>query len=126
MNVSIFFRVLLILSALGGVWGGGELSLNHLHTGDSCPTLGPIPACMLVFVGYAAIVISALLPKAWLTRLFFIGWTPVFGLAFVGAVTHTFIGDICPVSVNGIPQCYVSFGLSIVVLTFALLAKRSK
>ena len=121
---SILFRALLIGIASMGAFGGGVLSLEHLHTGEACPMLGPIPACMLVFAGYAAIVISALLPRAWFTKLFYLGWTPVFGLALVGAFLHAFIGDTCPVKESGMPQCYMSLALAALMFVLALLAQR--
>lgn len=122
--ISILFRALLIGAASLGAYGGGTLSLEHLQTGEACPLLGPIPACMLVFAGYAAIIISALLPRVWFTKLFYIGWTPVFGLALVGAVLHTFVGDTCPVNESGMPQCYMSLALAALMFVLAVLAQR--
>ena len=122
--ITILFRALLIAAASLGAYQGGALSLEHLHTGEACPLLGPIPACMLVFAGYAAITISALLPRGWFTKLFYLGWTPVFGLALVGAVLHTFVGDTCPVSENGVPQCYMSLGLAVLMFVLAVLAQK--
>lgn len=124
MISSLLFRALLIGAASLGAYEGGALSLEHLHTGEACPLLGPIPACMLVFAGYSAIIISALLPRAWFAKLFYFGWLPVFGLALVGAVLHTFVGDTCPVNESGMPQCYMSLGLAVLIFVFAVLAQR--
>jgi hypothetical protein len=124
MSISIIFRALLIAAASLGAYSGGVLSLEHLHTGEACPLLGPVPACMLVFAGYAAIIISALLPRGWFTKLFYLGWTPVFGLALVGAVLHTFVSDTCPVNESGMPKCYMSLALAALMFVFAFLGQR--
>lgn len=84
--------------------------------------LGPLPACYLVFAAYSLVAISAFLRTDYFKKLFFVGWTPIFGLAFIGAILHTFIGDTCPVDENGVPQCYLSLALAIATLVIAFLA----
>jgi len=126
MSLSLLFRILLIGLAAIGVFGGGSLSLSHWHTGDTCPMLGPLPACYLVFAAYSLVVISALLPTGHFNKLFYVGWTPIFALAFIGVILHTFVGDTCPVNENGLPQCYLSLALAIGIFVTAFFAWRQR
>ena len=122
----LVFRILLIGLASMGVFGGGSLSLSHFHAGDTCPVFGPIPVCYLVFAAYSVVAISALLPTGHFKKLFYVGWTPIFALAFVGAILHTFVGDTCPIGQNGMPQCYLSLALAIVIFVVAFFAWRQR
>lgn len=115
-------RIVLAILALIGIFSGGNLSLTHFHTGDTCPELGPIPACYLVFLAYVGVFVSALVTQHLARRIFLIGWAPIFGLAFIGALLHTFVQETCPVDGNGVPQCYYSLGLSIILFILAWFA----
>lgn len=48
-------RYALISLALLGTIAGASLSTSHLQTGETCPMLGPLPACYVVFIGYMLI-----------------------------------------------------------------------
>ncbi len=124
MNISIIFRVLLFAVAAIGAFGGGSLSISHFHSGAACPMLGPLPACYLVFVSYALVLVSTLLPDNLFKVIFYTGWAPIFALAFIGALLHTFVGDTCPVDENGLPQCYLSLGLAVLMFIFSAIARR--
>ena len=54
-------RYLLIAISLFGTYAGAKLSISHFQTGETCPTLGPIPACYVVLAGYAIILLSTVL-----------------------------------------------------------------
>lgn len=123
MNQSIVLRALLVAAASIGFIGGGKLSLAHFESGDVCPMLGPLPACYLVFAGYGLMIGAALAPRRWFQRLFILGWTPIFALAFIGAVLHTLVGDTCPVK-NGVPQCYLSLAVALVIFALFWFARR--
>ena len=122
----ISYYVLIVLAALGTL-AGGRLSLAHMQTGETCPTLGPIPACLIVFIGYALVLISVTIgPKAKRKLLFFIGWTPVFALAAFGVSLEIFGQDICPIGALGIPQCFYSFAMVLLCLLLFLLWQKDK
>lgn len=110
MNVTAMARGLLILIAGFGSLAGARLSLDHLTQGEICPVIGPIPACYIVLLGYLCVLVAAIrLSKSGSKQLFYIGWAPVFMLAFAGVIMELTQGDICPKGPVGIPQCYISF-----------------
>lgn len=124
---SIIPRVWIVGLAAFGIYRGGFLSLHHHNTGDACPTLGPLPICYLVLLGYVLVLMSALLGRRLFKPFFYIGWLPVFAMALMGAIVHTFVGEICPVDGNGLPQCYVSLGLAVTLyFSFATALKHDR
>jgi len=114
--MTIAVRLILLGLATIGIASGGALSISHFHEGGTCPMLGPLPACYLVFIGYSLIGLSTITPARISKLSFYIGWVPIFGLAAVGTMLHIFVGDTCPVSDNGMPQCYMSLALALVIL----------
>jgi len=112
------YQFLLILLSAFGVFFGAALSLSHLRTGDVCPLIGPVPACLIVFSGYSLILISAIFVNGKTISLFYLGWSPVLTLALVGVTLELTQGQICPAGVGNVPQCFYS--LAMAVLCFAL------
>ena len=120
-------RLSLIFLAGFGVFAGARLSIDHLQHGETCPMLGPIPACIIVFLGYLSVGLAALfVTKSVAKRMFYIGWTPVFLLALVGVFLELTQGDICPPGGMGIPQCFYSFGMALACLLLFKSVQRSK
>ena len=112
-------RFILLALAGFGTFAGGQLSVEHLRHGEVCPMLGPIPACIIVFLGYLLIALSAVFMKrSAVKKLFYIGWTPVFLLALMGVILELTKGQICPPGAFGIPQCF--FSLAMVLLCLGL------
>jgi len=120
------YQTLLVLLSGFGVFAGARLSLSHLEHGEICPMIGPVPACIIVFLGYGAIFIAALLIRQKKTRkLFALGWTPVFLLALVGVILELVQGQVCPPGAGGIPQCVFSLAMVLICLgLFVGLVKR--
>lgn len=86
---------------------------------------GPIPACLIVFLGYLAIGSSAALGATPRSKvLFFLGWAPVAGLAFSGVFLELLGNNICPPGALGIPQCVYSFAMAVACLMLFLLHRR--
>ena len=113
-------RILITLIAGLGVYGGTQLSLSHLQTGETCPMFGPLPACYLVLAGYLLVVIAAWVPARLRPIAFWTGWLPVFGLALAGSVYELIQGDVCPRTPGGIPQCFFSLAITLSALLFYL------
>jgi hypothetical protein len=111
----LFFRTVIILLASIGVLGVGRISIIHWTGEASCPRIGPLPACYIILIGYSLIVLSMYprLQQAFL--LFLVGWVPVILLALTGVVGE--LTDIlqCPHLENGIPQCYLSAALALII-----------
>lgn len=120
----MIWRAMLTLAALLGVWAGAALTLAHFQTGEVCPMIGPVPACIVVLAGYALIFAAAWAARPVAPLLFLAGFLPVFGLAATGAALELAQGDICPKTANGIPQCFISLALSVLTLTLFVLARR--
>ena len=123
MSINILPRLALIILAGFGTLAGLKLSIEHMQHGEVCPMLGPIPACIIVFIGYLCVLITAvLLKKSFVKRLFYIGWTPVFLLALMGVTVEVGVmlglikDHICPIGAFGIPQCFFSFAMILICL----------
>lgn len=110
-------RFALLALAGFGTLAGGRLSVDHLRHGEICPMLGPIPACIIVFLGYLFIVLSAaFLKRTAAKKLFYIGWTPVFLLALMGVILELTKGKVCPPGTFGVPQCFFSLAMALLCL----------
>ncbi len=120
MFLSSLSRIGLILIAGFGVFAGGMLSADHLSHGDICPMVGPVPACLVVFIGYVLMLLSALLPTRRKALIFYVGWAPVTALASIGVALELTQGHICPPGPAGIPQCFISLAMAVLCLVLFL------
>ena len=113
-------RWLIFVVAMVGVAGVSPIALDQLNRTSACPVLGPVPACYVVFFGYAFVAVSAVVPlHRW--KLFLAGWTPLFILAASGTALELFGTETCPRSDAGVPTCYFSLAmLVILVILFVL------
>ena len=127
MSINIISRVALSVIGGFGTLAGLKLSAEHLQHGEVCPTLGPLPACIVVFLGYLCVVLAAVfLKKTFVKRLFFIGWTPVFLLALMGVILELTKGHVCPPGAYGIPQCFFSLAMALICLGLFKLALKTR
>lgn len=114
---NIIPRLALFALAGFGTLAGAGLSADHLEHGEVCPVLGPVPACIIVFLGYLLVALSAIFLKHGISKkLFYIGWTPVFLLALMGVTLELTKGHICPPGALGIPQCFFSLAMALLCL----------
>ena len=110
-----FFRTAIILLASIGVLGVGRISIIHWTGEASCPMIGSLPACYIILIGYSLIVLSMYPHVQKALVLFLIGWAPVMLLALTGVVGEL-IGVLqCPHLEIGIPQCYISAALALII-----------
>ena len=125
MSINILSRLALITLAGFGTLAGLKLSIEHLQHGEICPVLGPIPACIIVFIGYLCVVLAAVfIKKALVKPLFYIGWSPVFLLALIGVTLELTKGHICPPGAMGIPQCVFSLAMALLCLPLFRLSSK--
>jgi len=111
---------LMALAILGSL-AGWQLTYTHLNIGETCPMLGPMPACIIVALGYFLVTVSAIFAGSkWSKRLFFIGWLPVAFLAASGVALELLGQDICPAGALGIPQCFYSLLMALICLALFL------
>ena len=126
LSLNNLARFTLIALAGLGTFAGLRLSIEHLQHGEVCPVLGPIPACIIVFAGYALILLSAIFIKgSHAKKLFYTGWTPVFLLAFIGVMLELTKGHVCPEGAFGIPQCFFSLAMVLACLGLFRLALKA-
>ncbi len=113
MNGSTVLRGAAALVAAYGAYAALEITLSHVGGVEPCPTIVGVPACIVVLIGYLAMLLAIIRPH----RLtFFAGWLPVFLLAASGVAGEILSdGPICPQTETGIPKCYFSFGLSLLL-----------
>jgi len=120
MNKRSFSRIALIILAGLGTFAGAQLSLTHMTQGEICPMLAFIPACIIVFLGYALILWAAVFGGKRSKLVFYIGWTPVTLLASLGVILELTKGGTCPPGAMGVPQCFYSLAMAILCLLLFL------
>ena len=117
-------RIAISIVAIIVLYGLAPVITNEWRGLDACPKLGPLPACYLVAVCYFAIGVASLAAPRRLTWLFAMGWLPVFGLAFSGTSLEIFGRPTCPATSAGVPMCYFSLAIALVLLVAFLFVRR--
>ncbi len=121
-KVSITMRVALTAFALFVLSSIVPISVHHWHTGNACPMLGPIPACYVVSLCYAAMALASIWwQKRWHAAFYF-GATPVILLALSGTLLELSGRPTCPDSESGVPLCFYSLAAGLAMLTLYLTA----
>jgi hypothetical protein len=113
-------RITFTIMVLLGLWSGGRLSYYQYKSGEACPILGEaIPACYIAFAGYILIGIGASLALSiGGSSGKYIFWTGIAiagGLAAFATVFELIKGNVCPVGFGGIPMCYLSLAMSVLI-----------
>lgn len=122
-RLSWIARVAIFGLAIVVIYGLVPIVVAEWQGYDACPKVGPIPACYLVSVAYAAIGISALVEPRLLTWLFLAGWLPVFLLAASGTTLELFGRKTCPETAAGTPICYYSLTIALILLPVFFFAR---
>ncbi len=107
-------NILLYLLLFVGVFVSGGLSYNELLHEGTCPKIGFLPACYLVFLCFAIPLIAHFFKK-W-NILFFTLTGIAFALAIFASIGQFLDKIQCPKTTVGLPKCYLSF-----VLLFAII-----
>jgi|GEM_PF-2370482 len=92
--------------------------------GNGCPTIGPVPACYVVALCYAAMGLAALINPFRFNLLFWLGWSPVFLLALSGSVLEVSGTPTCPIAPGGTPMCFYSLALATLLAPVFYVARR--
>ena len=95
-----------------GLYGVAPIVFRHATGVETCPTLGPVPACYVVLLGYTLMGASVFAVTRFRTPLFAAGWIPVFGLAMTGSSMEILGYQACPRSADDIPTCYFSLAFA--------------
>jgi hypothetical protein len=108
-------RFLIALLSLCGIAIALILFAAHISGTAECPNLFGVPACFVVATGYFLVLISAGCVRYTKRVLFLVGLVPVLALAALASTMELVQGSICPSAYGGLPLCYVSLGLSLLI-----------
>jgi len=103
-----------------GIYGAGSLVLTEFLHNDSCPKIGIIPACYIIFLCLIVPFIAQILNKGKVIYFAFI--TIALTIATYGSVGQLLGLVQCPKTVSGVPMCYISFILFFELLFLKILA----
>ncbi len=121
----ISFTLLCLLVAIG-FFGALRVSIDNI-IGHACPHIFYLPVCYIVTLAYAFMGASLLINHNGCKHHFFcVGWGVAFAIALLGSAVEFFAGGgICPStssgglragSTGGVPLCYISLVLLIIIL----------
>ncbi len=99
-----------------GILVSGNLLINEMINEGVCPKIGTIPACYFVFASFAIPFVLHLF-KMW-NIVFFLFIGAAFSLAIIASLGQIMGRIECPKTDLGIPKCYISFVLLLVILFF--------
>ncbi|WP_299186940.1 hypothetical protein [uncultured Aquimarina sp.] len=116
--------VLALLFAIG-ILGAGSLVIEEIQTGNGCPKIWIIPACVIILICFIIPLISHILGKYNSLYFFFAGLATVIA-AFASILQFTDNGE-CPKTRGGTPMCYYSLLLftGLIILKIYQLKKKS-
>jgi len=109
-------RIALIGACVYVLNGIVSISFEHFRTGGACPMLGPVPACYVVSLAYAAMAVAGVIFWRVALWLFLAGAMPVIALAMVGTMSELLGVPTCPRAPGGMPLCYASLAVGIGLL----------
>ena len=116
LNKTLYWVISLLFVI--GIFGAGGLVLTEIRTGDGCPKLGVVPACVIILVCFILPFISHILKKWNLIYFLFTGLAAI--IAIIASVLQ-FMGNAeCPKTDTGIPMCY----LSLLIFTILIILKK--
>jgi len=118
-------NLLISVSALFGLTGVLPIVYETYTETSACPDFLGIPACYFVAIGYFWVLISIFFSSLMRKSLFLMGWGTVFVLATSGSIAEVFGKNMCPKTAIGIPKCYFSFLLTIVIFVLYCIQVRA-
>ena len=125
LKKSIYFIITLLL--LIGIWGSGGLVVEEIQTGNGCPKIGLIPACIIILICFLVPLIVHLLKKY--TPLYYIFTGIALAIAIIASIMQYTGTGSCPKLSNNTPMCYLSgllfASLIILKITYSNLKPRN-
>lgn len=117
---------LIIILLIVGVVGSGSLVWDEVETGNGCPKVWIIPACVIVLICFLVPLITHLLKKY--NKIYFAFTGLAFFIAVIASIMQFTGNGECPKLDSGIPMCYLSFliFLSLILLKLFLLKQLNK
>lgn len=115
---------------LFGLVSVAKVSIDNFN-GVACPSLFSVPICYVVTLAYGVMLASLIINNHGCKHHFFcLGWGVAFAIALLASLAEIFgSGGVCPSSTaglrggssGGIPLCYLSLGILIVILVLFIL-----
>jgi len=112
----IYNKYILSLSIIGFIFSFYLIFLDYLIS-DYCPKIYFIPACYLVLISFALIIISEFLNFKIQNIIFYIGSFFGLSLAVWFSFNEIVETEICP-KLYEIPMCYLSLGIFLIIILF--------
>lgn len=101
----LYYTIIAIL--LIGVYGTFGLVWEEIQTGNGCPKILTIPACVIILICFLVPLIAHLLKKY---TLFFFVFTGIgCTIASIASIMQYTSNGSCPKLSGGTPMCYLSF-----------------
>ena len=116
--------ILIWLIGFLGLFGTFGLVQNELTTGNVCPKIIGIPACFIILVCFLLVLLghTGILKKG--SWFYFVGAGVAFSIASYGSLGELLGFAECPKTSNGVPMCFLSFGLFFLLLFLKFIQNR--
>lgn len=114
--IARLLRFAVLLTSIYVLFSIIPISVSQLREGGACPILAGVPACYVVTVAYSLIAVGTLATFNMARWLYLAGITPIVGLASAGSALEWFGVPTCPRSPSGLPLCYASLILGLILL----------
>lgn len=115
LSTILFFLIVIVL--LIAINGSLSLSIIEFNKKNVCPKIIGIPACYLVLMFFVLTLVAHILQSTFSTNLWFYGFVGFpFLMALGGTLTELSGTVICPRTPGGIPMCYISLGMCILLI----------
>ena len=119
-------RWLLVGTAAIGVFGVAGISYRQFTGLSQCPQLGILPACYIVLICYASMLLAAFRRTPIMSWFFWIGWLGAFAMAITGTGLELAGIETCPRTGDDTPTCYFSLAIAMVLaLLFVLSSEKA-
>lgn len=121
---SLVMRRLYAIVAAIGLVGVAAISYGQFTGASECPNVGEIRICYIILACYSAVFFSVFVRGTGKRWLFWPGWIGIFAPAAFGSSMEIAGNDTCPRSGTGIPTCYFSLLMAVVIIVLYLMATR--
>ncbi|WP_432410872.1 hypothetical protein [Rasiella sp. SM2506] len=119
MKLEKILHIIITILLIIGLYGSGGLVWNEIETGNGCPKIWIIPACVIVMLCFLIPLIVHLLKKYNTIYFLFTGLALIIAI-IASAMQFNGLGE-CPKHDSGIPMCYLSFVLFLILITLKTL-----
>lgn len=107
---------MLFITICFGLLGATRLSYVTITGGVPCPSIMGFPACYIIFLAYASMLLAILQKKrSWSRPVFASGLAVAISFALPASLMEVFREGTCPSSASGIPLCYLSLALCVLI-----------